>query len=222
MFDFQQNIIHLGIVDDHKLFRRGLVKLIEHIDGPYQVMLEAGNGKELLQLLRSGTVPDVILLDLRMPIMDGLATTTIIKEEFKGIAILVLTMMEDEASLIKLIRAGVNGYLNKDVGPKDLETALSSIVEKGHFYSEKVTGKLVHAIQNPFFDVEQSLGLNERELLFIKLACSEDTYDMIADKMCLSAKTIDGYRGRVFEKLNVKSRVGLVLFAIKAGLVPIP
>lgn len=211
--------VRISVVDDHSLFRKGLINLIHSIDKKFEVISEAANGREFLEQLHSGLLPDIAIIDVSMPVMDGYQTTTTLRQTHSGLGILMLTMMDDEMSLIRLLRAGANGYLHKDVDPEELKRAIFSIAETGYYYTDNLTGKLVHALRNPGNGPSPTEQLSEQELRFIELACSEDTYAMIADKMCLSIKTIDGYRGKLFEKLNVKSRVGLVLYALRHGIV---
>lgn len=214
-----ESIIKISVVDDHSLFRKGVVKLIEQVNPRFKVISEASHGQEFLAQLESKLQPNVVVLDLDMPRMDGLETTKILKEKYPEMGILMLTMKDDEESLIKLLKEGVNGYLNKDVDPQELERALISVVENGYHYTDIMTSKLVNALQKP--NSGEKPKLNKQEVRFIKLACSELTYKEIAFEMCLSEKTIDGYRARLFEKLEVKSRVGIVLYAVKNQLISI-
>ncbi|GAA0892594.1 UvrY/SirA/GacA family response regulator transcription factor [Fulvivirga kasyanovii] len=210
--------IKLALVDDHKLFRGGLRSLIESISDRYVVAFEADNGLDLQQKLDSQNPPDIILIDVNMPEMNGFETVEWLSQHFPNIRILVLSMIEKEETVVKMLKLGVKGYLCKDAEPSEFKEALSSVYSKGYYYTDFVTGKLIHSLKNDgvqsdFYDI------NEREREFLKLACSEMTYNQIADQMCLSPKTIDGYRMSLFEKFNIKSRVGLVLWAIKNGLI---
>lgn len=211
--------INIAVVDDHKLFRSGLINLIHSLDSGFIVSMEANNGKELLELLNPSALPDIVLLDSNMPILDGYATASILQKEYPELKVLVITMNNDEQSMIKMLKLGVRGYVSKDVEPEELKQALHQIVKKGYYYTDQLTGQLIQALQTPQKILKEKQDLSEQELCFIRLACSEDTYSQIADKMFLSPKTIDGYRASVFEKLNIKSRVGLALYAIKTGLV---
>ncbi len=217
----QQENITLTVVDDHQLFRKGLINLIEQVDSRFKVIAECSNGKELMDQLAGGTVPEIVVMDVNMPIMDGFKTTEAIKEHHPDVAVLALTMLNDENTLIRLLRAGVNGFLNKDIEPDELQKAIAEIHSKGDYYTEYVAGKLVSILRQPKATSRSISELNEQELRFIRLCCSELTYQAIADEMCLSVKTIDGYRSKIFEKLDVKSRVGMVIFAIKNNLVSI-
>ena len=205
--------IKIAVVDDHSLFRKGLVTLIHQVDSKFKVVMEAANGKEFLAQLAANPLPDLVVLDFDMPIMDGHETTKALKKDYPGLGILMLTIKDDENSLIRMLKAGVNGYLNKDVEPEELQAAIRSVYQNGFHYTDNLTGKLVHAIRFP--DKDQGAKLSDQEMRFLELACSELTYKEIADQMCLSEKTIDGYRDVLFTKLNVKNRVGLVMYAIK-------
>ncbi|UKN01085.1 response regulator transcription factor [Paracrocinitomix mangrovi] len=212
------NKINIAVVDDHQLFRGGLIELIHSTSSDFEVMLEAKNGKNLFELLDSNNLPDIVLLDINMPVMDGYKTAEKLIAEHPEIKILIITMNDDDESLIKMLRIGINGYISKDVEQSELKEAIENMVHKGFHYNEKITAQLVRSIRFPN-ETDQAFKLTERELDFLNLACSEDTYEQIADKMCLSVKTIDGYRASIFEKLDVKSRVGMVIYAIKNGLV---
>lgn len=215
----KEESIRIFLADDHALFRKGLINLIHQLDARFEVAQEAANGQELMKLLGKQPHPDLVILDVSMPVMDGHQTTVHIKEQNPDLKVLALTMLDDESNLIRLLKAGVDGYLNKDIEPEGLRTAILSIINQGTYYTEEVAGKLVGALRHPGASQSLQEEINAQELKFIKLCCSDDTYQMIADKMCLSIKTIDGYRGRLFEKLGVKSRVGLVLYALKNDLV---
>ena len=215
--------IKLGLVDDHTLFRKGLISLIEMVSSDYTVLFEADNGSDLQQKLDYNNQPDIIIMDISMPGMDGFASVQWLNEKFPLVKILVVSMIEKEETIVRMLKLGVKGYLCKDVEPKELGEALNAIMNKGFYYTDFITGKLVHSLQNnqpgDTAKTEALKLMNDRERDFLQLACSEYTYNEIAAKMFLSPKTIDGYRNALFEKLNVKSRVGLALYAIKHDLV---
>ena len=219
------NKVKLAVVDDHKLFRDGLAELISGFV-EYKVIIEADNGVDLITQLKTKGIPEIVLLDINMKEMDGFETATWLKLNHPEVKILVLSMYENENAIIRMLKAGAKGYVLKDIRKSELQQALSSVVTKGYYYTEMVTGKLIHII-NTFDDTDSGqsmkdmVTMNARELEFLKLACSEMTYKEIAEKMCLSVHTIDGYRDALFEKLSVKSRIGLVLYAIKNKIVMI-
>ena len=214
------NHVKLGLADDHVMLRKGLAGIVKNIG--YTVLVEADNGKELVDKISAGLVPDVVLLDINMPHMDGYDTARWLKKNQPDIKILALSMYDDENAIIRMLKNGAKGYILKEADPAELGQAIHSVLTKGFFYSEMVTGKLIHSIGN--LDEEDSttrkmLNLSEREMEFLKYACTEMTYKEIADKMYLSPRTIDGYRDALFEKLNIKTRVGLAVYAIKNGIV---
>lgn len=217
----QNTKTNVAVADDHVLLRKGLVNLIRSLDN-YEVIFEADNGKDFIKKLNLGIHPHIALMDINMPEMDGYDTTSWIKKNHPEIKVLSLSMYDDEQSIIRMLKCGAKGYILKDIEPSEFKIALDALVKKGFYYSEMISGKLIHAI-NSFDEPEQKVKgsslLNKREMEFLKLACTEMTYKEIADKMYLSARTIDGYRNDLFEKLNVKTRVGLVMYAIKKGIV---
>lgn len=217
-----QPTVNLALVDDHKLFRKGLISLIELVSTKYHILFEADNGVDLQQKIDPKKLPDIILMDVNMPKMDGFASVEWLTEKYPSIKVLVVSMVEKEETIVKMLKLGVKGYLCKDVEPKELGEALEAVNNKGYYYTDFITGKLVHSLQTGNAEKQKELEsnpINNQEKQFLELACSELTYAEIADKMCLSPKTIDGYRNSLFEKLKVKSRVGLVLFAIKNRMV---
>ncbi|HEV7780221.1 MAG TPA: response regulator transcription factor [Chitinophagaceae bacterium] len=209
------------LVDDHSLLRNGLAGVVKDLG--YDVLFEADNGKDLQKKLDKENLPDFVLLDINMKEMDGYETAQWLKATYPLIKILALSMYDDENAIIKMLKNGARGYILKDSEPGELRTALDAIITKGYYYSELVTGKLIHSINRS--DDEAAAGniakLNDREVEFLKLACSELTYKEIAAQMHLSPRTIDGYRDALFEKLNIKTRTGLAIYAIKNGVVTI-
>jgi DNA-binding NarL/FixJ family response regulator len=215
------NNIKVALVDDHVLLRKGLAELIRNIG--YEVLFEADNGIDFQQKIKKDNAPDLVMLDINMPEMDGFATAQWIKQNYPLVKTMALSMYDNENSIIRMFKAGARGYILKDSEPSELKAALDSILTKGFYYSELVTGKLIHSINkmDDDGDVRSLVHLNAREIDFLKYACTEMTYKEIADKMFLSPRTIDGYRDDLFEKLNLKTRVGLVMYAIKNGIVQV-
>jgi len=215
--------INVVLVDDHVLLRNGLANLIESF-GNYKVLFEANDGKDFIQKLNPGLLPDVVLMDINMPLMDGYETCLWLKDNYPDIKVLALSMYDNENAIIRMFKAGAKGYILKDCDPFELKKALEAIVTKGFYYSEMVTGTLIHTINTMDEKanyLNNAVKLNDREITFLKYACTELTYKEIAEKMFVSPRTIDGYRDDIFQKLNVKTRVGLVMYAIKNGIVNI-
>lgn len=214
--------INVALVDDHTLIREGIKMLIQSLPG-YSVVLECSNGKELTdKLSASGNRIDIILLDVRMPEMDGYETAAWLSKHRPDIKILALSTMDEETSIIKMIQNGAKGYVLKNVAPEELKRAVSDVLQKGFYFNEQVSQKVIGSLQgilNNNSTVSTLLQLNENEKQFIHLACTEMSYAEIAREMNLSPRTIDGYRDTLFEKFEVKTRVGLVLFAVKHGIV---
>jgi two-component system, NarL family, invasion response regulator UvrY len=209
----------IAIADDHSLVAKAIAGLIQRLDD-YEVMYEVENGKELIQKFKLKMIPDLVLLDINMPEMDGYETAIWLKNNHPDVKVLALSMYDKEEAIVGMLRNGARGYLLKGCKPAELKQALDSIVHKGFYYTEYITDKLLKSL-NPeqVKDPLEDLKLNEREISFIRYACSDLTYMEIADKMCCSPRTVDGYREQVFQKFNVKSRVGIVLEAIKLKIV---
>jgi DNA-binding NarL/FixJ family response regulator len=214
-------MIQVAIVDDHQLVAKAISGLIQKLEN-YDVMYEAESGKELMRHFKLKMVPDIVLLDINMPDMDGYETALWLKNNYPEVKVLALSMYDKEDAIVGMLRNGARGYLLKGCRPAELKEALDAIVKKGFYYTEYVTDRLIRNL-NPekILNPVEQLGLNSREIQFIEFACSEFTYNEIADKMCVSPRTVDGYREQVFQKMGVKTRVGVVMEAIKLGLVKI-
>lgn len=213
--DMKHSIV---IADDHILIAKAISSIIERFSN-YEVLFEVENGSELVSRFNQvKSLPDIVLLDISMPVMDGFATMLWLRENHPGIKVMALTMQGDDDSLIKMIRAGASGYLNKNVHPSELNKALDAIVNKGYYYPEWATSRVFQALSRGEDIPEQGIGLSAREKEFLKYACTEFTYKEIAEKMICSPRTVESYRDSLFEKLGVKTRVALALYAVKSGL----
>ena len=210
--------IKVAIVDDHKLVSKALENMIS-LNPNFQVTMNCFNGQDFIdELQKTKTHPDVVLMDINMPIKNGIETTAEVSRKFPNLKVIALTMEDNEGTIIKMMKAGAKGYLLKDMSPDILFNAINIVHEKGIFYTDMVTQSLLKIKTEEKFMKELDETLKDRELEFIRLACSEFTYREIAHQMCVSPRTIDGYRDSIFLKLNVKTRVGIVLFAIKHNL----
>lgn len=207
--------IKIAIVDDHKLVSKALENMIS-FNPNFEVIMTSYNGQDFIDELKVARIfPDVVLMDINMPIKNGIETTIEISKNFPLLKVIALTMEDNESTIIRMLTAGAKGYLLKDMSPDILFDAINIVHEKGIFYTDLVTQSLLKIKTEEKLMGELYETLKDRELEFIKLVCSELTYREIADQMNLSPRTIDGYRDSVFVKLNVKTRVGIVLFAIK-------
>ncbi|WP_430408627.1 response regulator transcription factor [Kordia sp.] len=202
----------VAIVEDHVLLSQAIGGLVDSFDR-FKVSYLCKNGKELItRLEENSNTPDIVLMDINMPLMNGIETTTWVTEHFPNIDVLGLSIEEDERTIIQMLRAGAKGYLMKDVEKSVLEMALNEVTTNGFYHSKHVTNILIGSLNGKG---NSGTKLKENEIAFMKLVCTEMTYKQIADQMCLSPKTIDGYRDALFEKLSVKNRIGLVIYAIK-------
>lgn len=200
------------VVDDHLLVSKALKMLIESYEG-FKVVEVLTNGKELVDYYGSNRDPDIVLLDVRMPVMDGLQTMDWLKRNRPTQKVMVLTMDDEETCMILMLRRGASGYVKKSTEPEHLIMAMEMILEKGYYHSEILSHEM------ELGRAEELSSLSAKEMEFLQLTCTELTYREIADKIGRSPKTIDGYRESLFEKLGVKSRTGLVLFAIRHKIV---
>jgi len=212
--------IEVIITDDHILLRNALARLVNSFEG-YNVLAEADNGKELKAKIQQHLVPDIVLLDVNMPEMDGFETTQWLRKNYPHIKVLVLSMLSDEKTIIKMFRLGAKGYLLKNTDSDELKKALDSVINKNVYLSEYVSDKLVSGLHKDVDGDIKTITLNERERDFLRWTCTELAYKDIAEKMNLSPRTVDDHRQSLFNKLKVHSRVGLVMYAIKNGIVEI-
>jgi DNA-binding NarL/FixJ family response regulator len=213
------DVKYIALVDDHTMFRRGLAVLINLFPN-HKVMIEAANGKELVEQISSGHMPDIVLLDIHMPVMDGYATAAWLRLNYPEIRVIALSTMDSDSTIIKMIHHGARGYILKDADPKELQIAFEEIIAKGFYYNELLTRKVIQSIhQGGQESLSNFAKITEREMEFLKYACTEKNYQQIAADMFVSERTVDGYREALFKKFNVTNRVGLVLYALKNQLV---
>lgn len=210
------------LLDDHVVIRKGLKELIEQ-SGKYQVAAEFNNGQDFVDAMPLQKVPDVVILDVEMPVMDGRAVVRWLKENEHEFPILILTLDTGEKTIIELFRMGVRGYLPKTCTPEDLYKALDDIINEGYYHNEfTIMALQAEGSRRKESEREKVLNkLTERETVFLQLVCNpeEYTYEQMADILNVHRRTIDNYRQAMFEKFNIKSKTGLVLFAIKYGLI---
>ncbi len=210
----------LILADDHILLRDALANLINNFD-EFTVVATAGNGQEVIQAIENGCKADIVLMDLNMPKMDGYETAKWVVKQHPEVKIIILTMYDTEIALIRLLQAGVNGFLKKDIHPSELKNALLTVAAGEYYYSNHTTVKIASLFRkNPgnHSALERSI-LNDTEIEFLKLASTEMTYKEIAQAMHMTPRHIDSYRDSLFTKLDVKSRVGLDIYAVKNGIV---
>jgi len=214
----------VALVDDHRLLRNGLAQLINSLTG-YRVLLEADNGKHLIEQLDPRDPPQVVLLDLEMPEMNGYETAVWLRNHYPQTKVIALTMVNDERAVIKMLRNGAKGYLLKDTEIPELKKAMDAVVDKGIYINELLYNNIVLSMNSQYVPEEneqqQAIDLTEREKEFLRWLCTDKSYKEIAASMYLSPRTIDGYRDILFEKIKAASRIGLVMFAIRTGIVKV-
>lgn len=208
------------IADDHKVFRQGL-RYTLNTDPQLKCIGEAENGKQLLQLL-SSIQPDVILMDLKMPEMDGMEATKAIRQLYPNVKILVLTMYDDEQFVLHMLDMGVNGYLVKNADPDEIIKALYTVHENDYYFNDMVSRLMLRTIVNKK-QVQQrtkeNVQLSDKETEILRLICLEHTNAEIAEKVFLSQRTVEGIRSTLLEKIGVRNTAGLVMYAVKKGIV---
>lgn len=205
------------IIDDHILIAKALTGIIGNFP-QFEVLYECENGKVLQEKLTiKKNIPDIVLLDISMPVMDGFETAKWLKETHPSIFIMALSMQDDEQSLIKMIKCGASGYLLKNVHPTELERALNALIQNGSYYPDWATSKVFKSLTNEHTDPKNSIHFTDREKELLQFSISEMSYKEIAEKMFCSVRTVESYRDTLFEKLDLKSRVGLAVYAIKNG-----
>ena len=202
------------VVDDHVLLSQAIGGLVQEFE-KFNVLYLCKNGAELLDKLKENpnNIPDLVLMDIKMPILNGIETTEKLKVNYPNVKVLALSIEEDEYTILKMLRAGAKGYLMKDTKKDILEKALLEVMKNGHYYTNTVSQILMGSL-----DKNVDTEIKERELEFIKLACTEMNYKEIAETMFCSYKTVEGYRDSLYRKLDLKNRIGLVLFAIQHNM----
>ncbi len=207
----------IALVDDHQLFLKSLSLMLESFK-VYQVVLEASNGKDLQEKLgKIKELPEIILIDVNMPIMNGIETAKWLSENYPQIKPVALSMNADDNAIISMFKAGCCGYLLKDTHPNELEKALDEINRKGFYNADAGNISFRRILMK--VDEKEEIQISPKEMIFLQYACSDLTYKQIATEMHLSERTIDGYRESLFRKFNVLSRVGLCLEALRKEFV---
>lgn len=211
-------MIRLALADDQLLFRRGLMMLLRDMAG-VQVLFECGNGDELLTGLRDNAI-DIVLLDLEMPVLDGMATLDRIRKDHPAVRVIILSSHEKEQHIANAMELGANGYMLKSADTNEIENAIRSVHESGYYYSDRVSHVLLHGLLNkqkvkPIF--QEVDPLSERELEVLRAICQEMTNTEIAGKLFISPRTVEGHRNNMLLKTGAKNTAGLVVYAITKG-----
>jgi DNA-binding NarL/FixJ family response regulator len=209
--------ILIAVVDDHTLFRQGISSiLLEYED--IRIVFDAPNGAIMKEKIPTHPLPQVVLMDITMPQVNGYDATRWLKQNYPSVKVLALSMFEEDEPIIKMLKCGAGGYILKESTAADLVFAIKAIAEHDYFLNNQVSGKLIRSLQEDVKITNAVHDLSVNEVRFLELCCSEFTYKEIAIKMNLSVHTIDNYRDALFEKLDLKSRTGLVLYALKNNI----
>jgi two-component system, NarL family, invasion response regulator UvrY len=215
-------LITIAIADDHALFRKGLIALIRSLGDEYAVLFEAGSGNEFIQKLQElQTEPHIAVIDINMPGKNGFETVAWLNEHRPQIKVLVVSMLDKEEIMVRMLRMGIKGYLSKDVEPEVLKQAIDSIMYKGFYYTDFITGRLLHDLQKESSSKSTQPVLTDRETEILQWMCTELSYKEIAAKVNLSVKTIDIYKDTLCKKTGSISRIGLVMYAIKNKIIQV-
>lgn len=212
------NIFTVAVADDHTLMRIGVSSFIART-GKYRVCMEAANGKELLEQLDRSGLPDIILLDISMPVMDGFKTMDLLKKKYQDLRVIALTMHNSYSDILKMATLGIKGYVLKTQLEEDILCALDVVAADGKYFPEEVNKKLQFASGNALY--RTIAALKENELTFLKYLCKGMTYGEIAAKMHISRYTVKDYSKALFQKFDVNSKVALVLFAKEYAIVEV-
>ncbi len=212
--------IQLAIADDHQLFREGLRTII-NAQSKHQVIIEASNGQLLIDQLKEKQV-DVILMDLKMPVLDGIEATKLISKKFPDIKIIILSMHEDDKFILHMLEQGAKGYLLKNCDPKELVQAIETVQEQGYYFNDRVSRAMLGNINKKSkqkIRLKNVPNLTNREIQILKLICEGYTNAEIGQMIFLSTRTIEGHRQKLIDKTNAKNTAGLVAYAFRHGLV---
>lgn len=214
-------MIKIAVVDDQCLFRSGLISLIKEF-AELDVIIEASNGNDLIREVAKQK-PDVILLDVEMPVMNGFETTEYLKKNHPEIKILILTMYNDDEIILHLISKGAHGFLLKNNNIEVIVDAIHAVIENGYYFNDSVSKSMVKGLVSnkkikPHF---KAVSLSEREIEVVKLISKEHTNKEIADKLFISVRTVDGHRERILGKIKARNTAGIVMYAVKNDLLPL-
>jgi DNA-binding NarL/FixJ family response regulator len=212
--------IKVAIADDHKIFRKGVILSLRHYNN-IKFVLEAENGQELLNNIEEAK-PQVVLMDLRMPVKDGIETTKYISRHYPDISVIALTMHEDEKFVIHLMENGANGYLLKSTDPIEIKNAITEVVLKGYYlnnFVNRILIKKAHSKVKSMPLLTSALDIKGKDKEVLRYICLEYTSQEIGDKMNISARTVESIKERLMDKFGVKNTAGLVFFAAKNDLI---
>jgi DNA-binding NarL/FixJ family response regulator len=211
--------ITIAIADDHEIFLDGLSLMLSRQQN-FSICGQVSNGLHLLELVGSKR-PDLVLTDIKMPVMDGIETTKLIRQKYPEVKVIALSMFDEEKLIIEMLEAGASGYLLKNAHKNEIIDAVTSVYEGKNYYCSHTSSLLASMIVRSRFKSgkEKEISFTEREKEIIKLICQQYTAQQIADKIFLSKRTVEGHRIKIMEKINAKNMAGLVIFALKNNII---
>lgn len=211
--------ITIIIADDHELFRDGFKVLLNKIKS-VQLVAEASNGEELIQLVQHHR-PDIVITDIKMPVMDGITATRNLAKQFPQTGIIALSMFEEENLIVDMLEAGAKGYLLKNAQKTEILHAITEVYHGHNYYCAETNKKLINLIARSAHDSQYRVGrndFNDKEINIIRLICQEMSNREIAEHLNLSKRTVEGYRDRIMEKIGAKNSIGIVIYAVRHNI----
>ncbi len=215
-----QKTIRLIIADDHEIFRDGLALMLSKQD-TLALVGQAGDGRELLQLV-SEQKPDLVITDIKMPKLDGIGASKLLLKQDPQLKIIALSMFDEENLIVEMLEAGAKGYLLKNADKKEILEAVFTVYEGDIYYCRDTTARLATLIVRSKFDPQKKKTaalFTDRERQIIRLICLQCTAQEIGERLFLSKRTVEGYRTRILEKMEVKNTAGVVVFALRQGMI---
>ena len=209
--------IKIILVDDHQMFREGLKFVLKQIP-EFEIIGEAANGADYLKILESA-VPDVVLMDIGMPVMDGVEATERTSEKYPDVNVIALSMFSDQDYYHKMVSAGVKGFLIKEAGIDELEKAIKTVRQGNAYFSQELLRNIIVTISNPKVTSRDPLQLTKREEEVLQMICKGHTTKEISDMLFISQKTVEGHKTNLLSKTQSKNTINLMLYAFKNKLV---
>ena len=210
------SIIKLAIADDHVLFREALCKTINEWEN-CKVILQASSGKQLIEQINDGSLPDIVLTDLRMPELNGYDTIKMVKKKYPQIKFMVISMYESKEAIMLLLKAGAQGFIHKTAEPIQLKKAIYEIMRNGYYFSDHTVARIFKQALDTG-NMTMVNCLTQEELIFLKLICTEKTYKEISVEMSISERHVEYLRNSFFERFRLQSRTGLAMQSVEKGL----
>lgn len=215
-----QKTIRLVIADDHEIFRDGLALMLSKQD-TLSLVGQAGDGRELVQLV-SEQKPELVITDIKMPKLDGIGACKLMLKESPELKIIALSMFDEENLIVEMLEAGAKGYLLKNADKKEIVEAIFTVCEGNIYYCRDTTARLATLIVRSKFDPQKkkvAALFTDREREIIRLICQQHTAQEIGNRLFLSKRTVEGYRTKILEKMDVKNTAGVVVFALRQGMI---